>query len=261
MSAGQIAHVAGVEGCPGGWVCVRLPLTEQGRADPAQAHGDLFEHFADLLAAHADARVIAVDIPIGLADRAIRGGRRCDIAARAVLGARQSAVFAMPSRDAVMSLDYRHACEIALATSEPPRKISKQAFNLFAKIREVDRLMSPKLQDRVREVHPEVAFWALNGERALETPKKVKSRPNPEGLEQRKQLLERVGFARSFLDAFSGAPQNPLAPRALYRLAVSLGELGQTDEACLTLTEVDLRYPGSVVAGDVAAERQVLACP
>jgi len=69
------------------------------------------------------------------------------------------------------------------------------------------------------------------------------------------------GAARSFLDAFSGAPQNPLAPRALYRLAVSLGELGQTDEACLTLTEVDLRYPGSVVAGDVAAQRQVLACP
>lgn len=68
------------------------------------------------------------------------------------------------------------------------------------------------------------------------------------------------GAARSFLDTFSGAPQNPLAPRALYRLAVSLGKLGQTDEACLTLTEVDSRYPGSVVAGDVAAERRTLAC-
>ena len=68
------------------------------------------------------------------------------------------------------------------------------------------------------------------------------------------------GAARSFLDAFSGAPQDPLAPRALYQLAVSLGELGQTDEACLTLTEVDSRYPGSEVAGDVAAERQALAC-
>ena len=53
------------------------------------------------------------------------------------------------------------------------------------------------------------------------------------------------GAARSFLDAFSGAPQGPLAPHALYQLAVSLGKLGQTDEACLTLTEVDSRYPGS----------------
>jgi tol-pal system protein YbgF len=68
------------------------------------------------------------------------------------------------------------------------------------------------------------------------------------------------GAARSYLDTFSGAPQDPLAPRALYRLAVSLGRLGQTDEACLTLTEVDTRYPGSVVAGDVAAERRALAC-
>ena len=69
------------------------------------------------------------------------------------------------------------------------------------------------------------------------------------------------GAARSFLDAFSGAPQDPRAPHALYQLAVSLGHLGQTNEACLTLTEVDSRYPGSEVAGDVAAQRMTLACP
>jgi tol-pal system protein YbgF len=67
--------------------------------------------------------------------------------------------------------------------------------------------------------------------------------------------------ARSYLDAFSGAPQDPRAPHALYKLAVSLGQLGQTDEACLTLTEVDSRYPGSEVASEVAAQRQALACP
>jgi tol-pal system protein YbgF len=69
------------------------------------------------------------------------------------------------------------------------------------------------------------------------------------------------GAARSYLDAFSGAPQGPLAPRSLYRLAVSLGNRGQTDEACLTLTEVDSRYPGSDVTADVAAQRQTLRCP
>jgi tol-pal system protein YbgF len=68
------------------------------------------------------------------------------------------------------------------------------------------------------------------------------------------------GAARSFLDAFSGAPQDPRAPHALYQLAVSLGNLGQVTEACLTLTEVDNRYPGSEVAGQVAAQRQALAC-
>ena len=70
----------------------------------------------------------------------------------------------------------------------------------------------------------------------------------------------RLAEARSYLDAFSGAPQDPLAPHALYKLALSLGELGQVNEACLTLTEVDSRYPGSEVAGDVAAKRQALAC-
>lgn len=68
------------------------------------------------------------------------------------------------------------------------------------------------------------------------------------------------GAARSYLDAFSGAPQDPRAPHALLKLAVSLGKLGQTNEACLTLTEIDHRYPGSEVAGDVAAERRTLAC-
>ena len=68
------------------------------------------------------------------------------------------------------------------------------------------------------------------------------------------------GAARSYLDTFSGAPQGPLAPRALYRLAVTLGERGQFVEACLTLTEVDTRYPGSEVAGDVAALRSSLRC-
>jgi tol-pal system protein YbgF len=69
------------------------------------------------------------------------------------------------------------------------------------------------------------------------------------------------GAARSYLDAFSGAPQGPLAPRALLRLAVALGELGQVEEACLTLTEVDTRYPGSEVAGEVASQRGALRCP
>lgn len=68
------------------------------------------------------------------------------------------------------------------------------------------------------------------------------------------------GAARSFLDAFSGAPQGPQAPQALYRLAVSLSRLGDTQNACLTLAEVDLRYPGSAVSADVAAERQTLRC-
>jgi tol-pal system protein YbgF len=66
--------------------------------------------------------------------------------------------------------------------------------------------------------------------------------------------------ARSYLDAFSGAPGGPYAPPALYHLGVSLGELGQVTQACQTLAEVDARYPGSAVAGDVAERKRMLNC-
>lgn len=45
--------------------------------------------------------------------------------------------------------------------------LSRQSFEILAKIREVDDLMTPKLQTRVFEVHPDVSFWALNGKQPL----------------------------------------------------------------------------------------------
>jgi len=186
--------VAGVDGCRSGWiVCLRL------LDDPASAIIRPLATFADVLAMPEQPVAIAVDIPVGLPDRTTTGGRDADVAARRVLGARQSSVFAVPARDAVMCADYRDACRAALETSDPPRKVSKQAFNLFAKIREVDALMTPELQDRVFEVHPEVAFWALNGCHPLKLPKKVKSRPNSPGLELRRALLAHAGYSPAFL--------------------------------------------------------------
>jgi tol-pal system protein YbgF len=66
--------------------------------------------------------------------------------------------------------------------------------------------------------------------------------------------------ARSFLNAFSGAPDGNLAPDALYMLGVSLAKIGQTDEACLTLNEVELRYPDASATQTALAEMQVLGC-
>jgi predicted RNase H-like nuclease len=188
--------VAGVDGCPGGWLVVVRRLH-----DPASAEARLLRSFADVLALPEAPRIIAVDMPIGLPDRIGLGGRPCDVGARANLGQRQSAVFAVPSRATVMETDYRRACEKALATSDPPRKVAKQTFHLFPKIREIDALMNPALQERVVECHPELAFWALNGERPLELPKKVKSRPFADGLALRRDLLARAGYSRAWLGA------------------------------------------------------------
>jgi predicted RNase H-like nuclease len=42
--------------------------------------------------------------------------------------------------------------------------MSRQAFGIVPKIREVDRLMTPALQQRVYEAHPELAFVSLTGQ-------------------------------------------------------------------------------------------------
>lgn len=190
------AYVAGVDGCRGGWLAV---IREISDASASTLH--LCGTFEDVLALPQAPQIIAVDIPIGLPERAIKGGRACDNAARAVLGGRQSSVFSVPARASVACDDYRKACAVAYQNSEPPRMISKQAFNLFGKIREVDQLMTPELQERVVECHPELAFWVLNGRQALDLPKKVKSRPNPPGLELRRDLLKLAGYPAAFLVA------------------------------------------------------------
>jgi predicted RNase H-like nuclease len=186
--------VAGVDGCKKGWIVVSRDLG--GAVVPTIA---VVPHFGEIIADKTLA-VIAVDMPIGLPDRSGPKGRGPERHVRPLLGQRQSSVFSVPSRAAVFSDEYRDACETALATSDPPKKVSKQAFYLFPKIREIDALITPALEDRVYEVHPELAFWRLNGEEAMSLPKKVKSRANPAGLEQRKRLLEASGFDRAFLD-------------------------------------------------------------
>lgn len=196
MTAG--VWVAGADGCPAGWVVV---LRELGGAVSPRAR--LVAAFADLVALPEAPRIIAIDMPIGLPEHTTIGGRAPDIAARSRLGKRQSSVFAVPSRRAVMAPDYITACTIALETSDPPRKIAKQTWHLFPRIREIDALMTPALQERVFECHPEVAFWAMNGERALEEPKKVKSRPYEPGLVLRRRLLTEAGYPPAFLAATS----------------------------------------------------------
>jgi predicted RNase H-like nuclease len=172
--------VVGVDGCRGGWVAVRW-------GESPTHH--LCRSFKDVVA--MDAMVIAIDMPIGFPQGS---GRLAEREARARLGGRQSSVFSVPSRAAVMCRDYREACRANLAYSDPPHKVSKQIFHIFPKMREVDELITPELQSRVFEVHPELAFWAMNGEAPLSRPKKVKGKPDAQGLSQRQHLLEVAGF-------------------------------------------------------------------
>lgn len=219
--------VAGVDGCPAGWLVVLCPLDV-----PGEARALVVPRFAEVLSIEPKLSLVAVDMPIGLPERVTTGGRDADIGARANLGARQSAVFAVPSRAAVMKHDYREACEAALATSDPPRKVSKQCFYLFAKMREIDALMSPALQERVREIHPELAFWALNGERSLDLPKKVKSRPHAPGLELRRGLLAAAGYDPRFLENKHGIKASAAGPDDLLDAAACAWSAARIVNGC-----------------------------
>lgn len=66
--------------------------------------------------------------------------------------------------------------------------------------------------------------------------------------------------ARAFLTAFSTAPDGPRAPMALTSLGVALAQIGQPEEACLTLAEVALRYPGTPSVAEAQSEMGRLRC-
>lgn len=69
--------------------------------------------------------------------------------------------------------------------------------------------------------------------------------------------------ARAYLSGFSGAPDSAFAPLSLFGLSVSLYELGQGDQACLTLAEIQIRYAdiGDELARDIIEQRGAMACP
>lgn len=189
--------LAGADGCPAGWI---VAFVRPAGDDVAIR---IVRHFCEIASAPECPAIVAVDIPIGLPDRTGPGGREAENAVRPLLGARQSSVFSVPSRAAIMQRDYRAACDAACATSEPPRKVSKQLFNIAPKIREVDGALrsDAALAACTFEVHPEAAFWRLNGECALEEPKKIKSRCHAPGLALRRTLLIGAGFPRGAVEA------------------------------------------------------------
>ena len=153
----------GVDGCRAGWIFIGLH--EEG-----YRYGVV--HRLDALVADlSEETKVFVDIPIGLLDGGAVG-RECDIAARRVLGPRRSSVFPAPVRPVLTAGDYEDAKQRSIAASS--KALSKQAYAIVPKIREVDKLLreNEKARRLVREVHPEVCFWALAGGRAMSHHKK-----------------------------------------------------------------------------------------
>ena len=167
-----MAWVAGVDGCRGGWAVVLMQMQGTGRSAWELR---LCSSFGEVLDLDLKPVAIAIDIPIGLLDSPQSGGRDCDRAARSLLGRRASSVFSPPIRKFLYAKSY-----------EKVQGMSRQAFGILKKIREVDELMNPARQAVLYEAHPELAFVSITGKPMRFNKKKV------EGRLERLRALERV---------------------------------------------------------------------
>ena len=73
-------------------------------------------------------------------------------------------------------------------------------------------------------------------------------------------LNDGTGSARAYLDGFNQSRSDSDASEALFKLGRALGQLGQNNEACVTLSEVGVRYPGDAWVAQAEAERARLVC-
>lgn len=194
--------VAGVDGIPDGWLAVLMQPTDQQHSTRYEVRR--VRTLRDLIDTVRALRIIAIDIPIGLADAYQQGGRNCDRLARSLLSVRRSSVFPTPIRGTLAAATWEDACIISRGSANTGMGLSKQAFAILPKISEIDGLLQvhQKLRSRVYEVHPELCFRMLAGAPMLHAKKSAAGRA------ERRLLLESV-FDLSALEERGAAVRAP----------------------------------------------------
>ena len=218
------ALVVGFDGFPGGWMgCLwRGP----GYAPRVVVLRSLWDAETAL---SASLTVSAIDIPLGLQEAALPGGRPSDICARKRLGPRRSPVFSPPARAALRATAHPEASMLNRSSGAHAPGLSKQTFEMFKKLRDANAALegSEWLRNRSIEIHPEVSFAAMLGA-PLANPKKQAA-----GREERRHLLRDRGFgnisgfesdARSFGTAADDALDACAAAWTAWRRATGAAE-------------------------------------
>ena len=248
MSTSKAKYV-GVDGCKGGWLSIAL-----NEGDGYEA--EVFKKFSELVDYYPEARLILIDMPIGLPCPG-PDPRDCDTDARNKLGRpRGSSVFRVPIREvAYMVLEGSQRGEAdRRSRSLNSKGIGAQAFNIMGKSAEVDRALLTRDKSafpKIREAHPEVCFWGLNENIPMRHNKK---RHN--GRRERKRVLQnleprteeiyrsalskymRKDVARDdILDTLVAAVTAKLSCQDGYKLK-TLPECPPKDSKCLTMEMV-----------------------
>lgn len=182
MTDSAIKYV-GVDSCTGGWVAVGLGA---GGESCVKVFGS--GEFPKILEHFGGACVVLVDMPIGLSDithdetctkrrsTCDEIARTCDKEARSCLGSpRSSSVFTAPPRKLVdkkiadPAWGYNGANLWLTERLGCKRGITQQTYSIIHKIIEVEEYLNTRGSDSpiIREAHPEVCFWALNGKQPM----------------------------------------------------------------------------------------------
>ena len=177
--------VAGADAYPEGWV-VALWHTSAARG----RHRTVPDLSA-LLTLDESPSVLGLDMIVGLPDRAVPGGRPCDRAARQLLGrTRGTSVFSPPAHAVLGAGTYDEAQRRNRASSPDAPGLSKQTYHLLPRLRAVAHHLTPDRQASVREVHPELSFYAMNDDTPL-----AESKHTDAGQRARLDLLTQHGFS------------------------------------------------------------------
>ena len=163
----------GIDGCRGGWIIAWLQSGQPAKIYTA-------ETLLPFLKKVPKQATILIDMI--LYKTGDPSPRQFDRLAKSQLGKWHSRVFPAPPEEALKSEDYRDAC--LRSHSIGGKKISKQCYNLFPKIREVNHPEIPEGQ--LIEYHPELAFRQLNQNKIVEPSKKTEL-----GRIRREQLIKR----------------------------------------------------------------------
>jgi predicted RNase H-like nuclease/gamma-glutamylcyclotransferase (GGCT)/AIG2-like uncharacterized protein YtfP len=210
LAPAGIRRLRGVDGCRLGWLLLEQP--QAGGTVVGSVSAD-----AEALACDDDS-LCAVDMPIGLPDRE---PRQCDSEARRLLGPRRASVFSAPLRPLLAASDHAQACQWSRELQG--RGLSIQSWNLMPRIRDLDRLLQqrPEQRPRLHEVHPELSFRELNGSVPLPFAKKTL-----EGRACRRGLLEPL-FPGAFEDLRRQLPRQGVADDDLLDALVLLWSAGR----------------------------------
>ena len=168
--------VIGIDGCRAGWITAKI-------LDNQLISFQIIENLNDDYLKQSNLTHIGIDIPLQLSHT---GKRLAEIEARGLLKKRACTIFSPPTLNALRAKNYIDACEVNF--KECGKRISKQSWNLFPKIKEAHKFLENNSISKLEvfEVHPELSFMAMNDMNLIEASKKTET-----GKEIRIKLIQK----------------------------------------------------------------------